>query len=86
MKPQNDHTHFKNQAAFAAKYVKCVWPFWDVMHWRVKINIFPAGNYMLKVNNKNTRTRCEISSKLTIKAGLVLVSLLITLNIFHALL
>ena len=26
-----------------------------------------AGNYMLKVNNRNTRTRCEICSKLTIK-------------------
>ena len=28
---------------------------------------FPAGNYMFKVNNKNTRTRCETCSKLTIK-------------------
>ena len=27
----------------------------------------PAGNYMFKVNNKNTRTTCEICSKLTIK-------------------
>ena len=27
----------------------------------------PAGNYMFKVNNRNTRTRCEIYSKLTIK-------------------
>ena len=27
----------------------------------------PAGNYMFKVNNRNTRTRCEICSKLTIK-------------------
>ena len=27
----------------------------------------PAGNYMFKVNNRNTRTRCEIFSKLTIK-------------------
>ena len=27
----------------------------------------PAGNYMLKVNNRNTRTMCEIFSKLTIK-------------------
>ena len=27
----------------------------------------PAGNYLFKVNNKNTRTRCEICSKLTIK-------------------
>ena len=29
--------------------------------------IFPAGIYLLKVNNRNTRTRCEICSKLTIK-------------------
>ena len=29
--------------------------------------LFPAGNYIFKVNNRNTRTRCEICSKLTIK-------------------
>ena len=28
---------------------------------------FPVGNHMFKVNNKNTGTRCEICSKLTIK-------------------
>ena len=27
----------------------------------------PAGNYMFKVNNRNTGTRCEICSELTIK-------------------
>ena len=27
----------------------------------------PAGNYMFKVNNRNTRIRCEICSKFTIK-------------------
>ena len=27
----------------------------------------PVGIYMFKVNNRNTRTRCEICSKLTIK-------------------
>ena len=32
-----------------------------------KIVVIPAGNYMFKVNNRNTRTRCEIYSKLTIK-------------------
>ena len=26
-----------------------------------------AGIYLLKINNRNTRTMCEISSKLTIK-------------------
>ena len=28
---------------------------------------YPAGNYLLKFNNRNTRTKCEICSKLTIK-------------------
>ena len=32
-----------------------------------KCGIYPAGIYLFKVNNKNTRTRCEIHSKLTIK-------------------
>ena len=28
---------------------------------------FPVGIYLLKVNNRNTRTRCETCLKLTIK-------------------
>ena len=28
---------------------------------------YPAGNYMFKANNRNTRTRCEVCSKFTIK-------------------
>ena len=30
-------------------------------------NIFPAVNYLFKINNVNTRAVCEICSKLTIK-------------------
>ena len=55
---------------------------------------YPAGIYLLKVNNRNSRTRCEICSKLTIKwrrpsvfivnfehiSHLVLVFPLLTLN------
>ena len=59
--------------------------------WLLWIN--PAGNYMFKVNSRNTRTRCEICSKLTIKipdifinferiSHLVLVFLLLTLSGF----
>ena len=50
-----------------------------------------SGIYMFKVNNRNTRTRCEICLKLTIKTperrppGIVLVSLLLALHIFHTL-
>ena len=29
--------------------------------------VIPAGNYMFKVNKRNTRTWCEICSKLTKK-------------------
>ena len=43
-------------------------------------NGFAAGNYMFKVNNRNTRIRYEICSN-----GVVLMSLLLTLSIFHTL-
>ena len=32
-----------------------------------KTLLIPASNYMIKVNNRNTRARCEICSKLTIR-------------------
>ena len=55
----------------------------------VQCTIVPTGNYMFKVNNKNTRKRCEISSKLTgdfivsfeHTLHLVLVILLLSLSI-----
>ena len=28
----NDQTHFKNLAANTVEFLKCVWPFWDIMH------------------------------------------------------
>ena len=45
----------------------------------------PAGIYLLKVNDRNNRTRCEIFSKLTIMtyehiSHLDLVFLLLTFN------
>ena len=33
----------------------------------IKIRPYPFGIYLLKVNNRNTGTRCEICSNLTIK-------------------
>ena len=51
------------------------WPDRKYCRWNcsnIWTNIFtfsynPAGNYMFKVNNRNTRTRSEICPKLTIK-------------------
>ena len=46
----------------------------DIIKWNANSNKYfqyfklnPAGNYMFKVNNRNSRTRCETCSKLTIK-------------------
>ena len=36
-------------------------------HWRTKKEIDPANIYLFKVNNRNTRKKCEICHKLTIK-------------------
>ena len=30
---------------------------------------YPTGNYMFKINNRKAKKRCEICSKLTIKAS-----------------
>ena len=35
----------------------------------INVGPSPVGIYLLKVNNRNTRTRCEICSKLTIKTS-----------------
>ena len=40
---------------------------YQLKHTNQQSSTFPAGNCMFKVNNRNTRTRCEICSKLTIK-------------------
>ena len=32
--------------------------------WLINGKVFAAGIYLLKVNNRNTRTKCEICSKL----------------------
>ena len=50
--------------------------------------LHPANIYLLKISNRNIRRKCEICSNLTIKIpknviALVLVSLLLTLKIFH---
>ena len=33
---QNGQTRFKNFVASAATFLKCVWPFWDIMYYRIK--------------------------------------------------
>ena len=45
---------------------------------KVFLDSNPVGIYLLKVNNRNTRTSCDLND-------VVLVFLLLTLNIFHTL-
>ena len=44
---------------------------------------YPAGIYLLKVSNKNTRKRCEIWSKLTIKTYFTPYSTVSIVNFEH---
>ena len=39
---QNGQKYFKNLAALAARFLKCVWPFWDIMRWSVKDILYDA--------------------------------------------
>ena len=43
------------------------WVFPPVFNWRHLYANCPTDIYLVKVNNRNTRTRCEKCSKLTIK-------------------
>ena len=60
-----------------------------VLHTERKVFALPANIYLLKVNNRNTRKRCETCSKLTIKTPerrqWRRSSLLLILNILHTL-
>ena len=63
------------------RYYKVTWK---------KIPCYPTGIYLFKVNNGNDRAICEIYSELRIETpdyviDIVLLSLLLTLNIFHRL-
>ena len=52
------------------KYIKSTW-FWPhvfLLFFARKNDVNPAGIYLVKVSNRNTRTRCEICWKLTIKS------------------
>ena len=57
------------------RFLKYLWQFWDIINQRVNTRsrctclfiCVPAVIYLLIVNNRNTRTRCEICLKLTIK-------------------
>ena len=52
--------------SFGSTVVK-IYPFVTLIWLNKDENMFPVGIYLLNVNNRNTRTTCEICSKLTIK-------------------
>ena len=48
---QNGQIHFKNLAAKCCK--RCVWPFWDIMHWRVKDELQEPAVSFLTILTEN---------------------------------
>ena len=50
---QNGQTHFKNLAAFAARFLKCVWPFWDIMNKELIYKKNKVKKYYISMLKKN---------------------------------
>ena len=67
---QNCSEYRKRLKIASQTHAGCVtWRQWIVSEWSVSLEKdYPVGIYIFKVNNRNTRTRCRICSKLTIKA------------------
>ena len=67
----NEKLFFVNSVATAKNdcvlYKKLLHPVSKCVKYRHLARRFPAGIYQLRVNNRNTRTRCEICSNLSIK-------------------
>ena len=62
------HYHeFKPTRRYNFHRKKYEWNRLSINHDESGYSINPTSNYMFEVNNRNTRTRCEICSKLTIK-------------------
>ena len=82
--------HKRNPEKFTDFFL-CAWPPPDGCLRRIISKNFhskktiPAGNYMFKVNSKDTRTRSEICSEFTIKTPERRNSRQLTLNMFHTL-
>ena len=69
MKFRNWH-NFKFNFKFKLRPDSCEVKCWSIdIKWHVLIRFskLPSGNYMFKVNNRNTRKRCKIYSRLPIK-------------------
>ena len=49
------------------KFIEAKKKSWFFLKW-IQFSTKKEGVFLLKVNNRNTRTRCKICSKLTIKA------------------
>ena len=67
-------TRWKDELLLHAYIPETVAGVFFIIKLKLKVNIVwnwahPPGKYMFKVNNRNTRTRCEICSKLTIRTS-----------------
>ena len=65
-KHENVLNHFQEETVSDAVLVLFLLIFNEILSVRGE-RANTTSNYMLKVNNRNSRTRCEICSKLTIK-------------------
>ena len=57
------HPNRKISNHYTFTFIKALYVYWFVLF----LQLVPASQYLFKVNNRNTRIRCDICSKLTLK-------------------
>ena len=81
---QNGQTHFKNLTANTARFFRCSWPFWSIMHVSVHsfctnapvlVNVSVITLYMLQNIRKHRRKRTTMQQYRLTKWFLYMVSL-----------
>ena len=77
-----------NYSIFRGLFVAAIYANTYFLFFSVQYFPFPASIYLFKANNRNTRKRCEMCSKIIIKTqkdviDVILMFLLLTVNIFH---
>ena len=65
------HIYYIKSQNAPFKNMLAMYPFWFIFRTCQHFVLYPANNYMFKVNNRYIRKRYEIRSKLTIKSNTV---------------
>ena len=60
--PYNCCKHWINPR-LAARFLKCVWPFWDIMHWKVKVRNWKSSHQKCSIKKGVLKNFAKLTGK-----------------------